>query len=544
MVMFPDYFVGLTTVVGILASFALPLVSLGIKDKRVWDLYTLVVTFFLMTLTCAVFIDVFINDRVIVYRFGGFPPPLGIVYTVDKFNAIIALTTTIVCFFIALYSVEYMEKFHGVEWFYTLLLGMETGMLGVFYTGDVFNLFVMLEVTSIAAYGLVAFNRSTKEAVEAALKYSIIGATATTLYFLSLIFIYASFGTLNMGHIAFIARQPRAYVLSPLSLFATPYAPLPQLLLGAIIFIALATWVFSFKAALFPNHFWLPDAHPAAPTPISAALSGLVVKVGVYAIMRFLTTLFGVPADIGFPITFNAVKVVLAILMGLGLASVIVGGLLMTVQTDIKRLIAYSTVLHIGIITVAFSTFNIVGVTASIYHIINHSFAKALLFMAAGAFIHRLGTRSIDELAGAGRYMKISLSAMLIAILTLVGLPPFATFTTILLLYSALLELGLAPLIVIIIFGEALAFIGYIRIIYGLWFKPPVKDLSGLKEVGAPMKITFIVMSVIVVLIGVLAPILVSKVIYPVANSLMDATAYIDAVEKAAREVISALMGG
>jgi len=470
MVMFPDYFVGLTTVVGILASFALPLVSLGIKDKRVWDLYTLVVTFFLMTLTCAVFIDVFINDRVIVYRFGGFPPPLGIVYTVDKFNAIIALTTTIVCFFIALYSVEYMEKFHGVEWFYTLLLGMETGMLGVFYTGDVFNLFVMLEVTSIAAYGLVAFNRSTKEAVEAALKYSIIGATATTLYFLSLIFIYASFGTLNMGHIAFIARQPRAYVLSPLSLFATPYAPLPQLLLGAIIFIALATW--------------------------------------------------------------------------LGLASVIVGGLLMTVQTDIKRLIAYSTVLHIGIITVAFSTFNIVGVTASIYHIINHSFAKALLFMAAGAFIHRLGTRSIDELAGAGRYMKISLSAMLIAILTLVGLPPFATFTTILLLYSALLELGLAPLIVIIIFGEALAFIGYIRIIYGLWFKPPVKDLSGLKEVGAPMKITFIVMSVIVVLIGVLAPILVSKVIYPVANSLMDATAYIDAVEKAAREVISALMGG
>ena len=264
----------------------------------------------------------------------------------------------------------------------------------------------------------------------------------------------------------------------------------------------------------------------------------------MYVIIRFLTTLFGSPSLFGEPFTKSIVNVILVILMVLGFLSIIFGGILMAVQTDIKRLIAYSTILHVGIIIVAFSTFNITGFTASIYHIINHSFAKALLFMAAGAFIHKLGTRSIDELAGAGRFMKISLISLIIAILTLVGLPPFASFTTLLILYSAFLDAGLAPLIVLVIFGEALAFLGYLRIVYGLWFKPPVKDLSNLKEVGTAMKLTLISMSVIVLLIGLLSPFIIDKIIYPVANSLMDATQYVSAVEEAAREALRAILGG
>jgi len=527
--------VALPPLLGVALAFALPLISLAIKDRRVWEGYAVASTALLFAICSYVaYAQYVLLDRPTIYTFGGWPPPVGIVYEVDKLNALLGVLVSGVVLLATLYSVRYMEREDGVEWYYTLLLGFEAGMLGCLYTGDFFNLFVMLEVMSVSAYGLVAFRRDTHEAIEAAVKYAIVGSLATTLYFIAIAFGYGSFGTLNMADLA--AK------VSGLTFPVTGFVYSPRgWMLGAGAFLAFMFWAFAVKAAIAPNHFWLPDAHPAAPSPISALLSGLMVKVSIYVILRFLFTLFRGAVDLAF--ILNALYLVA---IAMGVLSALIGAFLLIVQSDIKRLVAYGTVLNIGYITMAIGlgispSSMQSGLTAAIYHIINHGVAKALLFLCAGSFIHAVGARQLDELAGVGRRMPWTAAFFTIGALALSGVPPLNCFMSKLILMQALLEAGwLAPLIVVVILTSALSLIGYLKVVYNVYMRPPAAELSKVNEAPLSMLVPMFILTVACIVLGLSAPIFVDYVVKPAVLSALDSKGYV----QAAFEYASLLYGG
>jgi multicomponent Na+:H+ antiporter subunit D len=431
------------------------------------------------------------------------------------------------------YSALYMQG-KRIEWYYTLLLGLETGLLGVLYTGDAFNLFVMVEVTSISLYGLIAFYRTEGEAVDSALKYALLGAVGTMFYFIALIFYYASYGTLNMADLA-----SKAGGLS----FPYSGSPYGSILTGTAVALALTIWAFTFKAALFPNHFWLPDAHSAAPAPVSAALSALVVSNGAYVIIRYLYTIFGKAAispspfpftalisPAGFPaVFFDSLKLILIIL---GCASAIIASLLMLLQKNVKRVIAYSTIFHMGLIFMGIGLGTDLALKAAIFHIVNHAVAKSLLFISMGILASYAGSRRIDKLAGVGRYAPVTFATFLIGVLAIEGLPPFNGFMSKFMLYSAYLEAGLAPLTIVIIVSTAIAMMAWVRILFSAWLRKPDRTFEKPKEF--PVVIVPIILAVLCIVIGLLSPLIDRNVLTPTVASLKNVDSYIQTALRAA----------
>ena len=497
------------------ASFALPVFSLFIKRRSFYYTYACVFSGIALIATAVNTYLVIKLGKPIVYLFSGWPPPIGIVYEVDLLSATLGLLTAFIMFLITLYSVHYIKD-PGYVWYYTLLLGLEAGLLGCIYTGDVFNLFVMIEVLSISAYALVSYYRSRPQAVEAAMKYAIFGAVATTIYFLAVIFIYASYGTLAMADLAIKSRT-----LGPTNVFSGGL--FGNVVVATAIAIALSLWAFTYKAALFPNHFWLPDAHPEAPTPVSAALSGLVVNVGAYAVVRLLYTIFGRGSVVtGFR------DVVLDALLILGILSGFVGALLMVVQNDVKRLLAYSTVSHMGLIFMGISlglsnlptSVVSAGLTAALYHIINHSVGKALLFMGVGIFIVLAGgTRDLNKLNGYGRLNKLAMIAVLIGFLQLMGVPPLGGFFSKLLLYLAFVKAGMLVPAVMVVLISAISVMGYIKVIHVLWFKPLEGEVKG--RVGPQMTAVVFTLAIACIALGILNPFMTKWLTNVINSSLV-----------------------
>jgi multicomponent Na+:H+ antiporter subunit D len=519
---------GLTTTILIISCFALPLFSILVKKRRkVIDAYAFTVSLFAGSATFITFYNVFFElNGPLVYKFGGWVPPVGIIYEVDKLNALLGLVTGTIMFLIIVYSALYM-KGKRIEWYYTMMLGLETGLLGVIYTGDAFNLFVMVEVTSISLYGLIAFYRTEGEAVDSALKYALLGAVSTTFYFIALIFYYGSFGTLNMADLAAKA----AGMNFPFS--GSPYG---NIFLGSAIALALTLWAFTFKAALFPNHFWLPDAHSAAPAPVSAALSGLVVSNGAYVVIRYLYTIFGnaavstgplslfSPGSLtAFPVAFfDAIKLSLLIL---GSASAIIASLLMMLQKNVKRVIAYSTVFHLGLVFMGIGLGTDLALKAAVFHLINHAVAKSLLFISVGILAAYAGSVSIEKLGGVGRYAPITFSTFLIGVLAIEGLPPFNGFMSKFMLYTAFFEAGLAPLAVIIIVSTGIAMVAWVKVLFSVWLKKPEKPLETIRE--SKVVIIPIILAVLCIALGLLAPAIDKNILTPTIASLRDVNGYI-----------------
>ena len=460
-------------------AFILPAISLGVKNKKFFHIYGSLVTLGVAVVSTYNLFEV-IKSGPIIYAFGGWPPPLGIVYEVDSLSALLSTLTAWLIVAIVMYSWWYLRLSNGLPYYYTLLLGLEAGLIGCYYTGDAFNFFVMLEVLSISAYALVAYYRGKGQAIEAAVKYGLIGAVATTIYFIALIFLYGSFGTLN---IADLALKSRFLASTPFS--GSVYGAIP---VSASIGLALALWTFTYKSAVFPNHFWLPDAHPEAPTPVSAALSGLVINVGAYATLRFMYTVFG--NDSFLAVTPGIRNSFLVALLVLGISSGLVGALMMLVQEDVKRLLAYSTVSHVGLIFIGVAiglsyvpaAAVTAGLTGALYHIINHAVGKALLFLGVGVFIVAAGgSRKLDDLAGIGRKYPAVTAAVFIGFLQLMGVPPFGGFFSKFLLYQAYMSAGMPLVAGLIVAISAISVLGYSKVIYSIWFRPLSRDIKASK---------------------------------------------------------------
>jgi len=391
---------------------------------------------------------------------------------VDSLSVFMAAIFLSMGFLVTVYSIKYMKRDSGLPLYYTLMLTMISGMLGVVSAGDFFTLFVFWELMCIPSYVLVAFRKQRWEPIEAGFKYLIMSSvgSATLLYGISIL--YGLAGTLNFAQLSAIMTSETVNAWGYLSL--------------AFIVIG-----FGVKASIFPFHTWLPDAHPAAPSSISALLSGIVIKAGIYGIIRSLFTVF-LPSQFSWQIT-------LAVFAALTMTY---GNLAALLQKDIKRLLAYSSIAQMGYILFAFSTATSYGLTAGLMHTLNHALMKGLLFLCAGAFIFRAGTRSLEELKGIGHKMPLTAIVFMIAALSISGIPPTNGFVSEFMIIYAGVNTGMLIFTVIMLINILLGFTYYLRLIKTIVWSTPAENLKKINETPVLMLIPMVAIASACIIIG------------------------------------------
>ncbi len=346
-----------------------------------------------------------------LYSMGGWPGPVGIDLRLDALASLLLIAINGVGFAAVLYGVPYMRRFTAIDKYYGLFLLMVTGMNGVVLAGDLFNLYVFLEIAAVSSFALVAFGGGHEE-LEASFRYAVLGTLSSTFILIGVALVYGITGTVNMAHIAVRAQET---------------GMTPPLLLALGFFLC----GFGLKAALVPFHAWLPDAHPSAPAPVSAMLSGVLIKaVGVYVLARLIFNVFVVG------------DAELQVLRWLGVLSMVLGGLLAVGQNDIKRLLAYSSISQVGFMVLGLGLATPLGVVGALFHLINHAAFKALLFLNAGTIEHATGTRNLDELGGLNKALPVTGATSMIGSLSIAGIPPLNGFWSKLIIVLACVEAG------------------------------------------------------------------------------------------------------
>lgn len=423
-----------------------------------------------------------------------FGPPAGVELRIDALSVFMCLIILGLGILAVVYSVRYMEVDDGLDKYYALLLLLISGLLGVVISGDLFTLFVFWEMMSISAYALVSFRNYRWEPLEAGFKYLVMSTIGSLIALYGMSYIYGMTGTLNIGEIAL--RMPA---------LATPpgYFSLILIVVG-----------FGVTAAIVPFHTWLPDAHPAAPSPMSALLSGVVIEVGIYAIFRTLFTDFN-------PVIYNFGTLLIA----LGAVTLTVGNLMVYSQKDIKRFLAYSSVANVGFIILAagvaayvlknypaYSYVAYMAMTGAILHILNHGIGKSLLFFGAGSFTQSTGTREISLLEGIAKKMPYSGGSFIVGLLNLAGIPPLGGFWSKLLMILAPATLLFDPLMVvstaILLINSILAAVYYFWLAQRLAFKEfkLVEGKAEPREAPASMLAILILLAVMCVVVTLALP--------------------------------------
>ncbi|HEV2126737.1 MAG TPA: proton-conducting transporter membrane subunit, partial [Chloroflexota bacterium] len=329
----------------------------------------------------------------LVYHVGDWRPPYGIVLIADRFGASLSLIAAVVGASGALHTLVSGAEEGRRRLYHPLFLFLLMALSGVFLTGDLFNLYVFMELVILSSIVLVAMAARPVTA-EATFKYAVIAATGSALLLTGITLVYAASGTLNMADIAQRVRQGSVAALWHV----------------AATFMLMA---FLLKAAIFPFHFWQPDTHSVAPSAVSAMLSGVLVKVGFYGIVRLVTLLFPEsPA--------------MSVLAPLGGVSALFGALGAVANSDIKRFLAYSTISNLGLILLAFGWGGPIGIAASVIHAINHALIKGSLFLIGGYVAERLEEHGMQRIGGLAQVAPGSALAFGLGALGLAGLPPLS----------------------------------------------------------------------------------------------------------------------
>ena len=459
---------------------------------------------FLVTGALAVMAVLNVSGAPFAYRVGGFPAPWGILLVSDGLSSLMLVIINVIAFLAVIYSIKYMTMYTAKPKYFSLLLLMIAGMNGVVITGDLFNLFVFLEVASLASYALVGFGCEHEE-LEASFKYLILGEVASTAILFGIAFLYSMTGTLNMPD---LARQLEVVGINKAVAFV----------------IALFIMGFGLKASTVPFHAWLPDAHPSAPAPISAMLSGVLIKaIGIYSIARVMFDVVG------------ANTMVSTILMFLGALSMVVGVFLAVGQSDIKRMLAYHSISQMGYVMIGLglglnpnvpALVAAMGLFGGIYHFVNHAVFKSLLFLCAGSFEFRTGTRNRYEMGGLIRKMPVTSTACSIASLSISGVPPFNGFWSKLIIIVALVQAGYyvyGAVAVLVAFVTLLSFIKLQRFV--LFGQLPAR-FAAIKESPFAMTLPLVVLAILCVGLGLAYPFLDRSVLEAARNALLDKLSY------------------
>ncbi len=475
----------------------------------------------LSTLALAAMAIMAIGSPATVHHMGGWTAPLGIALVSDGLTVLLLLAVNIVAFLCVVFSLKYMTAYTGLPKYYSLFMLMVAGMNGVVVSGDLFNLFVFLEVASVASYALVAFGVEADE-LEAGFKYMILGSVASVMILFAIGTVYAVTGTLNMADAAreISTRFGGAHMN-------------PALLLAAAFFLM----GFGLKAALVPFHAWLPDAHPSAPAPVSAMLSGVVIKsLGVYAICRVMFNVFGFASDAPSSVIIANSMIWFSVL------SIVIGGLLAVGQWDFKRLLAYSSIGQIGYVMLGIGigarvlatggtrTLAALAILGGLFHLLNHAAFKSLLFLSSGAIQHATGTRDMKMLSGLNKRMPITAGATNLAALSISGVPPFSGFWSKLVIIVATIRAGHPAVASIAIAMAFVTLVYYVKVQKEMLFGPVRGPAENAREVSATMYVPLIILAIFCVGFGLLYPVWGSRIIEPARDALLNGAEYIKLV--------------
>jgi len=448
----------------------------------------------------------------LIYKMGGWPPPIGINLVLDGLSLFMLMVISLVTFMATLYSVQYMRRFTAKAKYYTMFLLMVAGMNGVVLTGDLFNLYVFLEIASIASYVLVGFGIEHEE-LEAAFKYMVLGIIASTLILVGIAFIYGITGTLNMAH---------------LSKIITGEGINPAFMVASAFFLV----GFGLKAALIPFHAWLPDAHPSAPAPISAVLSGILIKaVGIYPLLRIFFSVFGMTP------VFSGIFITLAVL------SMVIGVFLAIGQWDFKRLLAYHSISQIGYIMLGVGvggavmtsggseSVAILAISGGLFHLANHAVFKSLLFLTSGAVEFRTGTRKLEEMGGLTEKMPVTGVTATIASLSIGGVPPFNGFWSKLIIIIATIQAGYYVLAAVAIGVSIMTLASFLKVQRYAFFGELPEKFKNITEVPGFMCISMIILAILCIGASLLLlPSMKAVTLDIAAEALRNGTGYASAI--------------
>ncbi len=403
----------------------------------------------------------------------GWAPPLGIELVVDLLSAIMAVVIGVVGLItVAGATGQVTREMPARETlYYSCVLLVTAGLMGIVVTGDLFNVFVHVEVASLAAYALVAAGG--KGAPRAAMAYLVIGTVGASLYLLGVGFLYGATGTLNMGDAARLIPMAE-----------------PRLVLVASVLVVTGLAI---KMALFPFHTWMPAAYQRAPVAAAAFLAPLFTKICAYALLRLMFWVFGVD--------LTGIRAPLELLTWAGAVAFVAGGILAFTQTDLRRLLVYSSVAQVGIVVLGVGLANSAGFTGAVLHIAADALMKGALFLAAGIALLQFGVSRVDDLDRLRGRAPWTSAAIAISGLSLIGIPPLSGFFGKWYVLSGSLQQGRWVMVAAIVIGS-LATIGYVfRILERLYFAPPVEGVEAREGSGLAVG-ACVVLAAAVILLG------------------------------------------
>ena len=509
----------LIVAIPLLGAFLTPLISkINNKVRNVFVILIILITTILVMLLAS---DVF-SGNIHTYVFGSQDltlPLVRILFEVDAMSAFMAIIGSILLLVSVIYSWSFIDENSGLDKYYTLVLLLAAGMFGMMLTGDMFNFFVFLEITSIASCALIAFWTNKGKAVEAAFKYIVISSLAALFILFSIALLYGQYNALN---IAVLGSVIQFSYLDKIALI---------LLIAAL----------AMKAGIVPMHMWLPDAYGRAPASVTIILIG-ATQASLYGVFRVCFTLYGntinlSPASIGW------------IIVLLGLITMLIGVAMALIQSDFKRLIAFSAVAEIGFIFLGIGTgltlfannqmFDLIGTTAmsgGIFHIINDSLDVGLLFLVAGAVYYATKETSLDKMGGLARHMKYTTIFFIIGLLAISGIPPMNGFASKLLIYESTFQLN--PILSIVaILSSIMLLAVFVKVFHSAFLGPALPKFNGVKEVPKTMLFAMGIIASIIILFGLFPDLVINNIVDPAVNALINYSDYI-------REVIPTFTGG
>ncbi len=481
----------------VIPLLAAPITAMLPSGRLPW-LLTLVVTWLCLAIASWQLSSV-IDGSVISYELGGWAPPWGIEYRVDAMNAFVALIVSAIAAITLPYALRTVEREippHQTSLFYAIFLLCLVGLLGITQTGDVFNLFVFLEISSLSSYVLIAMGEQ-RRSLTAAFQYLVMGSIGATFLLIGIGLIYVETGTLNMADL-----HQR---LQPILDHRTVHTGFAFIVVG----IAL-------KLALFPLHLWLPNAYKYSPSVISVFLAATATKVAVYIMLRMVFTVFSND--------FVRITPTSHIFLLLGVFGVILASIAAIYQTDVKRLLAYSSIAQISYMVLGMGLASALGVTATLVHVFNHALMKGALFMAAGALVYRVGSSRLKELNGLGRQMPWTFAAIFIAGLSLIGIPGTAGFISKWYFVLAAIEHQSWLIALVILLGSLLTVVYMWKIVEVLFFRPTTDTALTVNEAPVSLLIPMWVLVIANIYFGINTELTVN--VAETAVRLLGITAY------------------
>ena len=400
--------------------------------------------------------------------------------TISPFTKFFILVFSLLALPAYLQSIDYMEKDRNLTNYYTLIGTMMFGLIGLSLADDLFTFFVFWEAMAISSYVLVGFRYHLDEPVEAAVKYIVISGVGSLLLLLGISYTYGLVGVLTLDEIlSFLSASNIANIIYPL------------LLISSLFLIG-----FGVKAAYFPLWTWLPDAHPAAPSPISALLSGIVIKAGILGLSKFALPFFLEISSVYYPIylIITVLTLTLANMMAL-------------LQDDIKRLLAFSSIVNIGFILIGFSIAVKgsveLGLASAFSHVLTHAIGKGAAFLSVGGILYLTHTRSIKKLEGLGRIYPGVAMVLMLALFSLGGLPPLPGFWSKWLLILSAVEAGEWILAFLGVFNSVLAVLYYLWLFQRLFLSKPSEELEGELEVPPYLGAALLIVTIFLIAFGI-----------------------------------------